>query len=83
MRYDLRCLPSDDAAFSESARRLLESMTDLEDASEVAGQLTVLLQAAYPDVEVRSGEALAELASQMPILYVFRDGPVLSVEPAS
>ena len=81
VRYDVRCFPSDDVAFSGAVRRGLEAIGDSDDPLIVASRLNAALRPAYPSVEVRPGDPLAELTPRSRILYAFRDGPVLAFDP--
>jgi hypothetical protein len=67
-----RCFPSDDRQFEDCVRRLLAEGCLAEDSESCA--LQARLQATYPAARVAVRSTLANLGSDAPVWYVFRDG---------
>ena len=76
-RVEIRTYPREDEAFLRLVLEQLRRFDRVRHAAAIPGRLEILLQAEYPRARSRYQDPLAS-SSGMPLLYVFRDGSLLT-----
>jgi hypothetical protein len=76
-RVEIRTYPRDDEAFVALVLEQLRRFDRVRHAAAIPGRLEILLQAYYPRAKSRYQDPLAS-STGMPLLYVFRDGSLLT-----
>lgn len=81
-RVEVRTYPREDDGFQRLVLEQLRRFDRVRHAAAIPSRLEVLLQAEYPRAKSRYQDPLAS-SSGMPLLYVFRDGSLLTESEAA
>jgi hypothetical protein len=76
-RVEIRTYPREDEGFQRMVLEQLRRFDRVRHAAAIPSRLEVLLQSEYPRARSRYQDPLAS-SSGTPLLYVFRDGSLLS-----
>lgn len=81
-RVEIRTYPREDDGFQRLVLEQLRRFDRVRHAAAIPSRLEALLQVEYPRAKSRYQDPLAS-SSGMPLLYVFRDGSLLSESDAA